>query len=178
MCLWVSYKQKIWRKKKLFFCILKVTEERSRIHYSEVRIRAKMSRIPNTACKLVRYWLRQPQPAPVSFVSTGTQTDITQSDGPIQLRRLSCSPQLPEPNHPSELSPQSEPQPPAALVGCGELAQPPTTVVGTLPTNSNIDALEPLATSPSRPLLTNPKIPLKLRQGRAASTPHKMSINE
>jgi hypothetical protein len=74
------------------------------------------------------------------------------------------------------LNPQSEPQHPAALVGCGELAKPPTTTVErTRPTNSNIDASEPLAESSSLPLLTNPKIPLKLRQGRAASTPHKMS---
>jgi hypothetical protein len=129
-------------------------------------------------CKLVCYWHRQPQPQPdpVSFVSTGTQTDITQSEGPIQLRPLSCSPQLPEPDHPSGLSPHSEPQPPA-VVGCGELAQPPTnTVERTRPTNSNNDASEPLETSPSLPLLTNPKIPLKLRQGRASSTPHKMSL--
>jgi hypothetical protein len=80
---------------------------------------------------------------------------------------LSCSPQL---LHTSELSPPSEAQPPAALVGCRVLAQSPTTVERTLPTNSNIDALEPLATSPSLPLLTNTKIPLKLRQGIAAST--------
>ncbi len=132
-----------------------------------------MSRIPNTDWKLVCYWHRQPQPAPVSFVSTGTQTDtITQSDVPIQLRPLSCSPQLPEPSHPFELSPQSEPQPPAALVGCRELAKP---VERTLLPNSNSDALEPLATSPSLPLLTNPKIPLKLRKGRAAST-HRMYL--
>jgi hypothetical protein len=87
---------------------------------------------------------------------------------------LICSPQLQESNPPSELSPQSEPQPPAALVGCRELAKPPTTIERTLPTNSNIDALEPLAESSSLPLLTNPKIPLKLRQGRAASTPLKI----
>jgi hypothetical protein len=67
------------------------------------------------------------------------------------------------------LSPLSEPQPPA-VVGCRELAQPPTTVEQMLLTNSNIEALGPLATSPSLPLLTNPKIPLKLRQGIAAST--------
>jgi hypothetical protein len=106
-------------------------------------------------------------------VSTGTQTDITQSEGPVQLRHLTSSPQLPEPNHPSELNPPSEAQPPAALVGCRELAKPPTTVERTLPTNSHIDASEPLAESSSLPLLTNPKIPLKLRQGRAALT-HRM----
>ncbi len=40
----VSYKKKLW--KKIIFCILKVTEEKSRIQ-SLVRIRTKMSRIPN-----------------------------------------------------------------------------------------------------------------------------------
>jgi hypothetical protein len=87
---------------------------------------------------------------------------------------LSCSPQLLESYHPSELSPPSEAQALAALVDCRELTKPPTTVERTLPTNSNLDAMKPLATSPSLPLLTNPKIPLKLRQGRAAST-HRMS---
>jgi hypothetical protein len=45
MCLWVSEKKKIWKN---FFCVLKVTEERSwiRIYKSEVRIR-----IPNTSGK-------------------------------------------------------------------------------------------------------------------------------
>jgi len=49
MCQRISYKKKNMEKKK-FFCIPKVTEERSwiRIHLSEVRIRTKMSRIPNT----------------------------------------------------------------------------------------------------------------------------------
>ncbi len=52
MCLQVRYKKNM--KKKVFFFILKVIEERSwiRIHYSEVRIRirihTKMSRIPST----------------------------------------------------------------------------------------------------------------------------------
>jgi hypothetical protein len=52
MCLRVSFKKK---NIKIIFCILKVTEERSRIRirWSEVRIRGsrsaqKMSRIPNT----------------------------------------------------------------------------------------------------------------------------------
>jgi hypothetical protein len=40
--LWVSYTEKI-----IFFCILKVTEERS-----QIRIRTKMSQIPNTGNKL------------------------------------------------------------------------------------------------------------------------------
>jgi hypothetical protein len=51
MCLRVSYMKKIGKKINLFF-ILRVTEERSwirsRIRQSEVRIRPKMSRIPNT----------------------------------------------------------------------------------------------------------------------------------
>jgi hypothetical protein len=44
----VSYKKKIW--KKILFCILKVTEERShiRIRQSEIRISTKMSRITDT----------------------------------------------------------------------------------------------------------------------------------
>jgi hypothetical protein len=52
MCLLVCYKKNIGN---FFCCVLKVMEERSwirsRIHYSEVgiRIRTKMSRIPNTA---------------------------------------------------------------------------------------------------------------------------------
>jgi hypothetical protein len=48
MCLWESYKKK--KMKKIFFCTLKINEERNqiRIHSSEVRIRTKMSRIPNT----------------------------------------------------------------------------------------------------------------------------------
>jgi hypothetical protein len=58
MCLRVSYQKKYEEKK---ICVLKVTEERSRIrswirihqseiriHQSEIRIRTKMSRIPNT----------------------------------------------------------------------------------------------------------------------------------
>ncbi len=71
MCLRVSYKKKIWEKNNLF-CILKVTEEKSRVPYGsgslmdpdpdplvrgqdmEIRIwiRTKMSRIPNTAWNL------------------------------------------------------------------------------------------------------------------------------
>ncbi len=58
MCLRQSYKKKIWGK--IIFCILEVTEERSRIqswirvHQSEVRIRirTKMSLIIN----ITRYW--------------------------------------------------------------------------------------------------------------------------
>jgi hypothetical protein len=44
MCPWVSYKKKIYN----FFCILEVTEEKSRIR-SWIWIRTKMSQIPNTA---------------------------------------------------------------------------------------------------------------------------------
>ncbi len=62
MCLWVSYKEKIF----FFFRILKVTEERGwirsriRIHLSEgtdlririlIRIRTKMARIPKNCFK-------------------------------------------------------------------------------------------------------------------------------
>ncbi len=54
MCLRVSYKKK--NMKKIFFCFLKVTEVRSRIRirinksdvWMPIRIRTKMSRIPNT----------------------------------------------------------------------------------------------------------------------------------
>jgi hypothetical protein len=43
MCLWVSY------KKYGIFCILKVIGERSRIpSWIRIRIRTKMSQIPNT----------------------------------------------------------------------------------------------------------------------------------
>ena len=46
MCLWASYKKKIWKQQNVF-CILKINEERSRIrscfwiwiHWSEIRIR-------------------------------------------------------------------------------------------------------------------------------------------
>jgi hypothetical protein len=47
MCLRVSYKK--YEEKKYFFCILKVTEERSRIQsWNRIRICTKMSRISNT----------------------------------------------------------------------------------------------------------------------------------
>jgi hypothetical protein len=54
-CLWVSYKKKKGKKIN-FFCILKASEEKSRIRswirilHTEmrIRIRIKMSRIPNT----------------------------------------------------------------------------------------------------------------------------------
>jgi hypothetical protein len=49
MCLLVSYKKEnIW---KIFFCIPKVTEERSGSSVTDprIRIRTKMLRIPNTA---------------------------------------------------------------------------------------------------------------------------------
>jgi hypothetical protein len=60
MCLWVpvGFKKKY---KKIFFCILKGTEERIWIHKSEVRIhgwiriRTKVSRIPNTASSIQFY---------------------------------------------------------------------------------------------------------------------------
>ncbi len=42
MCLRLSYMKK--NVKKIFFCILKVTEERSRIRKSEERIRGSVSR--------------------------------------------------------------------------------------------------------------------------------------
>jgi hypothetical protein len=47
LCLWLSYEKK-YGEKNFFFCFLKVTEERSRIR-SWIRIRAKKSRILNTA---------------------------------------------------------------------------------------------------------------------------------
>jgi hypothetical protein len=58
MCLRVSYKKK-YEEKKSYLRVLKVTEERSRIRswiwfwirYSQVRIRTKLSRIPNIAKK-------------------------------------------------------------------------------------------------------------------------------
>ena len=51
MCLWVSYKKEVG--KKIFFCILKVTEERSRIR-SWIRSRIHTS----------RYGLGDPDPDP------------------------------------------------------------------------------------------------------------------
>jgi hypothetical protein len=46
--------------KKIFFCIRKVTEERSRIRIQRHGwIRTKMSRVPNTARQLHFFLLRQ-----------------------------------------------------------------------------------------------------------------------
>jgi hypothetical protein len=55
--LWVSYKKK---RRKHFFAIHKVTEERS---IPQIRIRAKMSRIPNTESEYLFLLIRNPRQA-------------------------------------------------------------------------------------------------------------------
>jgi hypothetical protein len=59
MRLWVSYKKNMENN---YFCILKVTEERSRFRSwirteVRIRIRTKMLRIPTTAWRSFRFFL-------------------------------------------------------------------------------------------------------------------------